>query len=134
MNIKEQNQIFITEEDYNVLKPYIDKLPDRNDEMSLAHELKRAVVVKKESFPKDGVRLNSKVSILDLDTQKVLEFTIVLSEYADIKQNKISVLTPVGAALIGFRKSDEVRWKVPAGLKRFRILNVVNKSEYKQSL
>lgn len=134
MNIKEQNQIFITEEDYNVLKPYIDKLPDRNDEMSLAHELKRAVVVKKESFPKDGVRLNSKVSILDLDTQKVLEFTIVLSEYADIKQNKISVLTPMGAALIGFRKSDEVRWKVPAGLKRFRILNVVNKSEYKQSL
>ena len=102
--------------------------------MSLAHELKRAVVVKKESFPKDGVRLNSKVSILDLDTQKVLEFTIVLSEYADIKQNKISVLTPMGAALIGFRKSDEVRWKVPAGLKRFRILNVVNKSEYKQSL
>ncbi len=134
MNIKEQNQIFITEEDYNVLKPYIDKLPDRNDEMSLAHELKRAVVVKKESFPKDGVRLNSKVSILDLDTQKVLEFTIVLSEYADIKQNKISVLTPMGAALIGFRKSDEVRWKVPAGLKRFRILDVVNKSEYKQSL
>lgn len=134
MNIKEQNQIFITEEDYNVLKPYIDKLPDRNDEMSLAHELKRAVVVKKESFPKDGVRLNSKVSILDLDTQKVLEFTIVLSEYADIKQNKISVLTPMGAALIGFRKSDEVRWKVPAGLKRFRILDVVNKSEYKQRL
>lgn len=134
MNIKEQNQIFITEEDYNVLKPYIDKLPDRNDEMSLAHELKRAVVVKKESFPKDGVRLNSKVSILDLDTQKVLEFTIVLSEYADIKQNKISVLTPMGAALIGFRKSDEVRWKVPAGLKRFRILDVVNKSEYKESL
>ena len=134
MNIQEQNPVFITQEDYNLLKPYIDKLPDRNDEMSLAHELKRAVVVKKESFPKDGVRLNSKVSILDLDTQKVLEFTIVLSEYADIKQNKISVLTPMGAALIGFRKSDEVRWKVPAGLKRFRILDVVNKSEYKQSL
>lgn len=129
MNIQEQNPVFITQEDYNLLKPYIDKLPDRNDEMSLAHELKRAVVVKKESFPKDGVRLNSKVSVLDLDTRKVLEFTIVLSEYADIKQHKISVLTPMGAALIGFRKSDEVKWKVPAGLKRFRILDVVNKSE-----
>lgn len=134
MNIKEQNQIFITEEDYYVLKPYIDKLPDRNDEMSLAHELKRAVVVKKDSFPKDGVRLNSRVSVLDLDTQKVLEFTIVLSEYADIKQHEISVLTTMGAALIGFRKSDEVSWKVPVGLKRFRILDVVNKPEYKQSL
>lgn len=129
MNIQEQNPVFITQEDYNLLKPYIDKLPDRNDEMSLAHELKRAVVVKRESFPKDGVRLNSKVSVLDLDTRKVLEFTIVLSEYADIKQHKISVLTPMGAALIGFRKSDEVKWKVPAGLKRFRILDVVNKSE-----
>lgn len=129
MNIQEQNPVFITQEDYNLLKPYIDKLPDRNDEMSLAHELKRAVVVKKESFPKNGVRLNSKVSVLDLDTRKVLEFTIVLSEYADIKQHKISVLTPMGAALIGFRKSDEVIWKVPAGVKRFRILDVVNKSE-----
>ncbi len=129
MNIQEQNPVFITQEDYNLLKPYIDKLPDRNDEMSLAHELKRAEVVKKEAFPKDGVRLNSKVSVLDLDTQKVLEFTIVLPEYADIKQHKISVLTPMGAALIGFRKSDEVKWKMPARLKRFRILDVVNKSE-----
>ena len=129
MDIQEQNPVFITQEDYNLLKPYAGRLADKNDEMSLAYELKRAVVVKKDAFPKDCVRLNSKVSVLDLDTQKVLEFKIVLSELADIKQQKISVLTPMGAALIGFRKSDEVSWKVPAGLKRFRILDVVNKFE-----
>jgi regulator of nucleoside diphosphate kinase len=126
MNIKELNPVIITEEDYKLLKPYVDKLPDRNEEMSLAHELKRAVIVTKDAFPKHCIKLNSRVSILDLDTQKVLEFTIVMPEHADIKQNKISVITPMGAALIGFRKSEEVRWKVPAGLKRFRILDVVN--------
>ena len=126
MNIKGLNPVIITEEDYKLLKPYVDKLPDRNEEMSLAHELKRAVIVTKDAFPKHCIKLNSRVSILDLDTQKVLEFTIVMPEHADIKQNKISVITPMGAALIGFRKSEEVRWKVPAGLKRFRILDVVN--------
>lgn len=126
MNLKELNPVIITEEDYKLLKPYLDKLPDRNEEMSLAHELKRAVIVTKDAFPKHCIKLNSRVSILDLDTQKVLEFAIVMPEHADIKQNKISVITPMGAALIGFRKSEEVRWKVPAGLKRFRILDVVN--------
>lgn len=130
MHIKELNPVIITEEDYKLLKPYVDKLPDRNEEMSLAHELKRAVIVTKDAFPKHCIKLNSRVSILDLDTQKVLEFTIVMPEHADIKQNKISVITPMGAALIGFRKSEEVRWKVPAGLKRFRILDVVNNPDY----
>lgn len=126
MNIKELNPVIITEEDYKLLKPYVDKLPDRNEEMSLAHELKRAVIVTKGAFPKHCIKLNSRVSILDLDMQKVLEFTIVMPERTDIKQNKISVITPMEAALIGFRKSEEVRWKVPAGLKRFRILDVMN--------
>ncbi len=118
--------VVLPEEDYSLLKPYADKLPDRDNEMSLAHELKRAVVVKKHAFPAHGIRLNSKVTVLDLSTQKVREFTIVLPEHADIRQNKISVLTPMGAALIGFRKSEEVKWKVPAGLKSFQIIDVVN--------
>lgn len=126
MNIKQLNPVVLTEEDYQLLRPYVDKLPDRDDEMSLARELKRAVIVTKEAFPGHGIKLNSRVSILDIDTQKILEFTIVMPEHADIKQKKISILTPMGTALIGFRKSEEVEWRVPAGLKRFRILDVVN--------
>ena len=73
--------------------------------MSLATELKRAIIVNKDAFPQHGIRLNSQVSVLDIDTQRVFEFMIVMPENADIKQNKISVLAPMGAALIGFRKS-----------------------------
>ncbi|RYD56247.1 MAG: transcription elongation factor GreAB [Sphingobacteriales bacterium] len=127
MKVQELNPVIMTEEDYNLLKPYVGMLPDSNDEMSLAHELKRAVIVKKEAFPLHAIKLNSRVSVLDQDTQKVFEFVIVMPGNADMKLNKISVLTPMGAALIGFRKGEEVKWKVPAGLKRFRILDVSNK-------
>jgi regulator of nucleoside diphosphate kinase len=127
MNKEQINPVVLTEEDYRLLKPYAGQLHDHNEAMSLAHELNRAVIVTKDAFPKHGIRLGSRVSVLDTDTQKVLEFTIVMPEHADMKQNKISVLTPMGAALIGFRKSEEVQWKVPAGIKRFRILDVVNK-------
>lgn len=126
MENKERNPVVITEEDYNLLKPLVSGSSGENDDMTLAHELNRAVIVKKENFPPDAVRLNSKVAILDLETQKVKEFTVVMPNNADIRQNKVSVLTPMGTALIGFRKSEEVMWKLPAGMKRFRILNVVN--------
>lgn len=127
MNINQQNAVVMTEEDFNLLKPYFNKTPDRNNEMSLANELSRAVIVKKDAFPAHGIKINSKVSVLDLDTEKVMEFTLVMPEHADMKQQKISITTPIGAALIGFRKGEEVVWKVPAGLKTFRILEVENK-------
>lgn len=126
MNAQQLNPVIMTEEDYNLLKPYVNALPDKNEDMSLANELKRAVIVKKDAFPPHTIKLNSKVSILDKDTERILEFTLVMPEYADMRQNKVSVITPIGAALIGFRKGEEVKWKVPAGLKRFRILDVVN--------
>ena len=115
------------EEDYLLLKRFVQHAP-QDDEMSLAYELNRAIIVKKDAFPPHTIRLNSYVSVLDLETNKLMEFTVVMPHEADIQQRKISILTPMGTALIGFRKADEVRWKVPAGLKRFRILDVVNKA------
>ena len=128
MNINESNPVILTDEEYQLLMPYAEKLPGKNEEMSLATELKRAIIVNKDAFPQHGIRLNSQVSVLDIDTQRVFEFMIVMPENADIKQNKISVLAPMGAALIGFRKSEEVKWRMPAGLKHFRIMDVTNQA------
>lgn len=126
MNPNEKNAVVITEADFNLLKPYYNKKADPSKEMSLANELSRAVIVKEEAFPLYGIRLNSKIQLLDLNTQMKIEFTIVMPQFADMRQNKISILTPMGAALIGFRKDEFVEWKVPAGLKKFQILNVIN--------
>ncbi len=123
---QERNRVIFTQEDYNLLKTYVNRLPDNQSDMSLAYELNRGVVVTKDEFPPDTIRLNSTVSVLDIDKQKTLEYKIVVPEKADIRQGKISILAPLGTALIGFRKGQEVKWSMPAGTKNFRILDVIN--------
>lgn len=123
------NPVVITREDYELLKPLTGRMPAREGDMSLGHELGRAIIVKEDALPPFTVRLNSKVTVLNLETDRVMEFRIVMPEQADIAQQKVSILSPMGTALIGFRKGEEVLWRVPAGLKRFRILDVVNRPQ-----
>jgi regulator of nucleoside diphosphate kinase len=121
-----KNPVIMTRKDYNLLQPLtVNNAADYND-LSLLKELNRSIIVTEEAFPAHAIRLNSKVSVLDLATQDVIEFSIVMPDLADTRKNMISVLTPMGVALIGFRKAEEVHYKVPAGLKRYRILDVHN--------
>lgn len=129
MKTNELNPVVITREDYELLKPLTERRADKQDEMSLGHELSRAIIVNKDALPPFTVRLNSKVTVVNQETQRVMEFMIVMPEQADMAQQKVSILSPMGTALIGFRKGEEVLWRVPAGLKRFRILDVVNKPQ-----
>ena len=126
MNTHVKNPVVVTEGDYQLLKGYINHDLEKEDAMTLSSELKRAVIVAEDAFPPHAIRLGSKVSILDLATNKIVEFTLVMPAHAAMQSGKVSILTPMGAALIGFRKGEEVQWRVPGGLKRFRILNVSN--------
>jgi len=92
----------------------------------LQSELKKAQLVSNGELPVDVVRLNSAVTIKDEKDDKVLQVTLVTPEKADIRQKKISILSPIATALIGFRKGQKVAWRVPAGKKTFSILEVNN--------
>ena len=92
----------------------------------LYKELKKAQIVDPEDFPSDVVRLNSTVTVKDLQTKRDIKITIVLPQQADIKKKKVSVLAPIGTALIGFSKGRQVSWEVPAGIKDFKIMEVDN--------
>lgn len=123
----EKNPVTLCEEDFRLLKQLVGiSLVNDNEEMTLAYELSRAIVVKDDAFPLHTIRLNSAVRIEDTATKKVTDLTIVMPPHADIKQKKISILTPMAAALIGFKKGDEVEWKMPSGLKKYKILDVTN--------
>ena len=93
---------------------------------SLEGELKKAKVVERDQFPDDVVRIDSMVMIMDISSGKEMELRLVLPKDEDPKKKNISVMAPVGTALIGFRKGDVVKWKVPAGEKKFRIKDVKN--------
>ncbi|RZK38559.1 MAG: transcription elongation factor GreAB [Pedobacter sp.] len=128
MNLNKDIPVIMREDDYSLLSRLISTSTASGEEMSLAGEIRRAVVVKKDAFPAHTIRLNSRVEILDEETRLTRSLYIVMPDNANIKENKVSILSPIGAALFGFRKGETVQWKVPAGLKKFRIKDVHNEN------
>jgi regulator of nucleoside diphosphate kinase len=129
-----KNQLVLTKDDYNIMIGYIrggtgKKYFDRKNAEELEAELKKAKLVSKKDFPNEVVRLNSRVKIREEKKDKIMELTLVTPEKANFRERKISILAPIGTALIGFRQGQKVKWKVPSGNKTFIILEVVNVGE-----
>lgn len=103
--------------------------PDAAAIHELRMELERAEIVASENVPADIVTMNSRVRIQDIDTGEEKEYTLVYPLAADFSQGKISVMVPLGTALIGFRKGDVVEWKVPGGIRKFKIKKIVYQPE-----
>ena len=128
---KINNQLVLMKDDYNLLKTYLNNRSgkttfDRQNAEDLFAELKKAKLVSKDEFPANVVRLNSTVRIKPEDKDYVMELMIVTPDKADIKERKISIMSPIGTALIGFRQGENVKWQVPSGKKTFTILEVNN--------
>lgn len=92
----------------------------------LTAELNKAKVVADDEIESDIIRLNSTVEVEDVAAKKMMKFTITLPKEADFKQHKISVLAPIGIALIGFREGMTIEWPLPGGNKTINILKVSN--------
>jgi regulator of nucleoside diphosphate kinase len=120
----QRNTVILGEDDFRMLKQFAENFPSNPNEMTLSYELNRAIVVENDQLPEDSVRLNSQVRVKELASNREMEFCIVMPALADIKQKKISVLTPMGAALIGLCKGETIEWKMPAGMKKFEVIEV----------
>jgi regulator of nucleoside diphosphate kinase len=92
-------------------------------------ELQRAKIVPPDEVPNDVVTMNSKVVFRDLDTGELEIYTLVLPHEADIAEGRLSVLAPIGTAILGERIGDVVRWRVPAGRRFLKIEEVVHEPE-----
>ena len=122
-------EIYIADDDRAKLDTLLRRMAVRQDRQSdyltaLAGELRRARVVPRSQLPPDVVTMNSTVRVRDLETGEEETYTLVYPADADIGANKLSVLAPVGTALLGYRAGDVVEWPVPAGVSRFRIEEV----------
>ena len=87
-------------------------------------ELKIGIKVNADEIPDDVVRFNSVVEVA-LPDGKVRKMQIVLPEKSDVSADKISILSPMGLALIGYAADDEVVWRFPSGMQSIKILSVV---------
>lgn len=97
---------------------------------SLEGELARANVVNPWDLPADVVAMNSTIWFRDEDTEEEECYTLVYPSQADVSKNRISVMAPIGTALIGYRIGDVIEWAVPAGISRLRITKVQHDAEH----
>lgn len=112
--------LYIIDKDYERLLPITKNHP-------LAGELERAIVVPEELISKKIVRINSKVTYMDesLGVSRVVQ--LVLPNDVDLDNGKISVLTPVGSALLGLEEGQSIEWPFPNGSpRRLRVVSLVN--------
>ena len=126
-------KVILTRTDYEILNSYVKNLHgmqvnEKENFSKLSGELKKSQIVEDDNLPADIVRLGSTVVVKDLMTNRDMTVTIVLPQKADIKQKKVSVLAPIGTALIGFKKDQVVNWNVPSGKKDFKIVDVMNEN------
>ena len=96
---------------------------------ALEGELSRARVVPAGKVPADVVTMNSVVRLRDLDSDETEEYELVYPPDADVAHNRISVLAPIGTAILGYRLGDVIEWPVPAGLRRLRVEEVLYQPE-----
>jgi regulator of nucleoside diphosphate kinase len=95
----------------------------------LEREVSQAVVVNPEQVPATVVTMNSEVEVFDLETAERRCVTVVFPSLADIEAGRVSVLAPLGTALIGKREGAHVRWQTPRGSRQAKIERVVYQPE-----
>ncbi|MCR6637907.1 MAG: GreA/GreB family elongation factor [Sporocytophaga sp.] len=124
-----KKEIILSKQDYDLITSLIKNSPSDFSQYSLkklSTELRSAKVVDGESLPVDVIRVNSEVEIFDEKEKKSMTFKLVPPSFSNLKENKLSIIAPLGSALIGYRKGDLVEWEVPAGKKVFKIKEVKN--------
>lgn len=129
-----ERTIYITEQDRSRLwqlitnAKYADYRGSKYVE-ALVGELERAVVVEPKSVPADVITMNSRVQLVDLDSGETMVYTLVFPQDADLAEGKISVLAPVGTAMLGYRVGDVFSWQVPSGERRIKVESILYQPE-----
>jgi regulator of nucleoside diphosphate kinase len=128
-----RDRIFITETDYEKLRRLIAGRrsggADAEHLNELEQELERAeVLADNETIPPDVVTMNSEVRLMDLDSGDTKVYKLVFPSQART-ENAVSVLAPIGTAILGYRVGSVIEWRVPKGVRRLKILEVLFQPE-----
>ena len=132
-NVALSEEIVITAADFDRLRGLLDAARYRSTQapllMALREELDRGQVVPAEAVPKGVVTMHSQVRVRDLKAQESEMYTLVYPDEANMDENKLSVLAPLGMALLGTRVGQIVKFDAPAGPRRLKIERILYQPE-----
>jgi len=134
LEVTNQRTIHITEFDLKRLRQLIaswqrSDFSRRSDLQELEEELNRGLLVEPHDMPRDVITMNSTTFLLDIDTGQKFTYTLVFPNDADLHQNKISVLAPIGTAMLGYCVGDTFEWKVPDGIRHLKVMGILYQPE-----
>lgn len=126
----ENRKIYITENDKIKLKGLFNTTIGFRDRdlktiKDLLYEIERAEIINDGESADNVIMMNSSVIVKDLDTKKEYTYTLVYPEFANSSENKISILAPIGTALLGYKAGDIIEWQVPAGKRRLKVKKIL---------
>jgi regulator of nucleoside diphosphate kinase len=130
--MKAHNSIIISERDYNDLVNMLESLStaDFKKASFLEEEMLRADIVESEKMPAEVVAMNSNVRFLDMESGEMLGVRVTYPWDSNIDEGKVSVLAPLGSALLGLGVGQEISWPLPNGrTKNLRVMQVQKESE-----
>lgn len=123
------SQIYLTDQDFQRLQILVSEAVGAVAE-TLDEELARANVVAQKDIPHDVVTMNSKIEYVDLKTGDKNIISLVYPQDANFEEGKISVLAPIGAALLGLRAGESIDWKLPSGqIKKVKVEQILFQPE-----
>lgn len=128
-----RDRIYITDADFERIRRLIS---GRRGANSIDHEyldmleqeLDRAEIVEPDAVPRDVVTMNSEVRLKDLDSGEVRVYRLIFPSQIRT-ENSISVLAPIGTAMLGYRVGDVIEWRVPKGIRRLKVLDIIYQPE-----
>ncbi len=129
-----KRKIFITRYDQKRLEEMLAvadefNYRDRSDLKTLRAELSLAKVVESEKIPPTVVTMNSKLRFRDLGNETETEVTLVFPADANFDAGRLSVMSPIGTAMLGYAEGDTIEWTVPAGKRRLLIEKILYQPE-----
>jgi regulator of nucleoside diphosphate kinase len=119
--------IYITRDDNSKLRLLLATALHSNASASLQklrEELDRAAVIDPAGIPAGVVTMESTVEFEDLGTSEIEEYTITFPDRANVENKRLSILAPIGTALIGCRVGDVVSWSTPGGVRQLKVRRV----------
>ena len=134
MGAREERPIVVTRPDHERLRRLVETSRARRrwEELhliALGEELENAEVVDPGSVPPDVVTMRSRVRVLDMVSGQAATYTLCYPVEANLEAGRLSVLAPIGTALLGYREGDVVEWPVPGGVRVLKIEKLLHQPE-----
>lgn len=124
-----EKKIVVTQSDYMLILNFIKnnaKILSPYTFSRLSEELAQAKVVAEDKHPKGIIKLNSEVELWENTLKMPIKIKFVIPSVADAKQNRISIFSPLGIALIGYQEGDLVEWELHGIMRQYQVLKVTN--------